>query len=348
MQSNNPMGTEGFEFLEFSTPDPEKLGKEFESMGFVPVAKHRTKNITLYQQNQIRFLINAEPNSHAAEFAKLHGPSVCGMAFRVKDAQHAYQRTVKLAARTYTEDKALGLPTIYGIGDSLLYLVDEINANQLYNKDFVWTEKSPDVKGAGLVYIDHVTHNVYRGQMEKWAEFYERLFNFREIRYFDIKGKLTGLTSRALTSPCGKIRIPINESSDDKSQIEEYLQQYKGEGIQHIAVGTADIYHTVEKLNSKGIKFLFTPDTYYQGVDKRLPEHAEDLPRLQKNRIIIDGTTKGGRKLLLQIFTENMIGPVFFEIIQRKGDEGFGEGNFQALFEAMELDQIERGVLKAE
>jgi 4-hydroxyphenylpyruvate dioxygenase len=201
------------------------------------------------------------------------------------------------------------------------------------------------VEQAGLLHIDHLTHNVMRGNMDKWAGFYEKLFNFREIRYFDIEGKKTGLLSRAMTSPCGKIRIPINESQDDKSQIEEYLREYRGEGIQHIALGTSDILRTVDVLREQGVQFQDTPDTYYEGVDKRVGRHGENIEELSKRRVLIDGNPEKGEGLLLQIFTQNVIGPIFFEIIQRKGNDGFGEGNFKALFESIELDQMRRGVL---
>jgi 4-hydroxyphenylpyruvate dioxygenase len=272
------------------------------------------------------------------------------MAFRVQHAAEAYDRALKLGARPFhgrIGPMELNIPAIHGIGDSLIYLVDRYGDRTIYDVDFVPVAGSDSTpRGVGLTEIDHLTHNVHRGRMDLWAGFYEKLFNFREIRYFDIEGKLTGLKSRAMTSPCGKIRIPINESADDKSQIEEYLQAYKGEGIQHIALATSDIYETVEALRRNDVSFMDVPDTYYEAVDERLPGHGEPLERLRKNRILIDGapTPEGGR--LLQIFTTTVIGPIFFEIIQRKGDEGFGEGNFRALFESIERDQIQRGVLK--
>ena len=351
--ASNPMGTDGFEFVEYTAPDTKALGRLFESLGFVAVARHRSKDVTLYRQGDVNFIVNAEPDSFAQAFARVHGPSACAMAFRVKDAAAAFKRAVALGAQPF-EGKVgpmeLNIPAIQGIGGSLIYLVDRYGAEQsIYDIDFrplPGAGTSP--KGAGLAYIDHLTHNVHRGRMDEWARFYERLFNFREMRYFDIEGKVTGLKSKAMVSPCGKIRIPINESSDDKSQIEEFLHAYRGEGIQHIALGSTDIYRTVAAIRDNRIKFLGTPDTYYELVDKRLPGHGEDVKRLKKNRILIDGQTRAGkRRLLLQIFTENQIGPIFFEIIQRKGDEGFGEGNFRALFESIELDQIRRGVIKA-
>jgi 4-hydroxyphenylpyruvate dioxygenase len=350
MDAANPMGTDGFEFVEYAAPEPERLGALFERMGFSAVARHRSKRVTLYRQGDVNFILNAEPDSFAQSFARVHGPSVCAMAFRVKDAAAAYERALERGARPFhgrVGPMELNIPAIHGIGDSLIYLVDRYGDRTIYDVDFVPVEGfDATPRGAGLTEIDHLTHNVHRGRMDLWASFYEKLFNFREIRYFDIEGKLTGLKSRAMTSPCGKIRIPINESADDKSQIEEYLQAYKGEGIQHIALSTSDIYLTVENLRARDVAFMDVPDTYYQAVDGRLPGHGEPLDRLRRNRILIDGapTPEGGR--LLQIFTTTVIGPIFFEIIQRKGDEGFGEGNFRALFESIERDQIQRGVLK--
>ena len=348
----NPTGPAGCALGEYTAPDPAALGALFESMGFTKVARHRSKDVSLYRQGDVNFIVNAEKESFAQGFARVHGPSVCAIALRVKNAAFAYKRALSLGAWG-VEGKVgpmeLNIPAIKGIGDSLLYLVDRYGERgSIYDVDFEYlpgVDRNP--KGVGLTYIDHLTHNVHRGRMDEWADFYERLFNFREIRYFDIEGKLTGLKSKAMTSPCGKIRIPINESTDDKSQIQEYLSAYHGEGIQHIALGTHDIYDAVETLKTKGVPFQTVPDTYYEQVDKRLPGHGEDLDRLARNRILIDGAPTEGGGLLLQIFTQTVIGPIFFEIIQRRGNEGFGEGNFRALFESIELDQIRRGVLKA-
>ena len=352
----NPMGTDGFEFVEYTAPDPKLLGVLFEQMGFTAVARHRSKDVLLYRQGRINFIVNREPDSFAQSFARVHGPSACAFAMRVKDAAKAYKRALELGAKPYHGPVGpieLNIPSIRGIGDSLIYLIDRYPGNNgdlsIYDVDFVPIEGSPmNPTGAGLVEIDHLTHNVYEGRMDVWARFYEKLFGFREIRYFDIQGKKTGLTSRALTSPCGKIRIPINEPSDTKSQIQEYLDAYHGEGIQHIALSCEDIYETVETLRARHVKFLDTPDTYYERVNARVKDHGEDLERMKKNRILLDG--EGVDKdhhedKLLQIFTANVIGPIFFEIIQRKGNEGFGEGNFRALFESIEADQIARGVV---
>jgi 4-hydroxyphenylpyruvate dioxygenase len=344
----NPVGTDGFEFVEYTAPDPERLRTLFERLGFPVTARHRSKNVTLHRQGDINFIINAEPDSFGQRFAREHGPSACAMAFRVKDAAAAYKRCIDLGAKpveTRVGPMELQIPAIEGIGGSLIYLVDRYGERTIYDVDFLPVHAGSAVRNAGLIYIDHLTHNVARGNMNKWAGFYEKLFNFREIRYFDIEGKKTGLFSRAMTSPCGKIRIPINESQDDKSQIEEYLQEYRGEGIQHIALGTADIVGTVDVLRAQGVQFQDTPDTYYEGVDARVRGHRENLAELSKRRILLDGNPEKGEGLLLQIFTQNVIGPIFFEIIQRKGNEGFGEGNFKALFESIELDQMRRGVL---
>ncbi|MFQ5972787.1 MAG: 4-hydroxyphenylpyruvate dioxygenase, partial [Alphaproteobacteria bacterium] len=325
----NPLGTDGFEFVEYASPDPEALRDLFTRMGFTPIARHRSKNVTLFRQGGINFILNEEPNSFASEFAHAHGPSACAMAIRVTDARKAYQLVAERGAtliENHVGPMELNIPTIEGIGGIRFYMVDRYGSGaSIYDVDFVlFDDVDPNPRGHGLTYVDHLTHNVNIGNMDKWSEFYERIFNFKEIRYFDIEGKLTGLRSRAMTSPCGKIRIPINESADDKSQIAEYLKRYRGEGIQHIALGTDDIYDTVERMRERSIAFLDTPDTYYEAVDTRLPGHDEDLGRMQALGILIDGAPTEGQGLLLQIFTETVIGPIFFEIIQRKGNEGFG------------------------
>ena len=351
--AHNPMGTDGFGFVEYAHPEPEKLHALFRQMGFTAVARHRTKRSTLYRQGDINYLLTEEPGSHAARFAERHGPSVPSMAFRVVDAQYAYRRALELGAEPADPadgGRTIDIPAIKGIGGSLLYFIDQYGENgSAYDAEFEWTgEREPFPKGAGLFYIDHLTHNVHRGRMDVWYEFYSKLFNFRQIRYFDIKGEY-GLFSRALTSPDGRIRIPLNESADDESQIEEYLREYKGEGIQHIACGCNDIYGTIEGLREAGLSFMPAPPaTYYEKVDARLPGHGEDLARLKANGILVDGegvVEDRKARLLLQIFSGNVIGPVFFEFIERKGDDGFGEGNFRALFESIEEDQLRRGVL---
>ncbi len=346
---NNPMGTDGFEFVEYTAPDTRALEKLFQQMGFYAIARHRSKDVVLYRQGNINFIINHEPDSFAQSFAAKHGPSCCAFAIRVKDAAHTYNQVLKSGAKPFQGKigpMELNIPAIQGVGGSILYLIDRYDNGSIYDVDFMpieGIELSP--KGVGLLEIDHLTHNVHEGQMNTWADFYERLFNFKEIRYFDITGLATGLKSRAMTSPCGKIRIPINEPSDDKSQIQEYIDAYHGEGIQHIALTTDDIYQSIETLHANGVEMMDVPDTYYEKIDERLPGHGENLERLRQHRILIDGDLINNNGLLLQIFTKTVIGPIFFEIIQRKGNQGFGEGNFRALFESIERDQIKRGVI---
>jgi 4-hydroxyphenylpyruvate dioxygenase len=354
ISEHNPMGTDGFEFVEYAHSDPAQLHALFRLMGFTPVARHKTKAITVYRQGDINYLVNEETGTHGHDFVAAHGPCAPSMAFRVVDARRAYERAISLGAEPAdlpASQKALDVPAIKGIGGSLLYFVDRYGAKgSTYDQEFAWLDgKNPRPEGAGLFYLDHLTHNVHRGRMDVWTGFYERLFNFRQIRFFDIEGRASGLFSRALTSPDGKIRIPINEDAGDSGQIEEYLNTYHGEGIQHIACGVKDIYRTIEQLRADGLPFMPPPPaTYFARIDQRLPKHGEDISRLLKNGILIDGegVVEGGHtKVLLQIFSANAIGPIFFEFIQRKGDDGFGEGNFKALFESIEEDQIRRGVL---
>ena len=345
---DNPLKTDGFSFIEYTGNDIPLLEKLFATFAFEPVAKHKLRDVVLYRQGNINFLLNREKGGQADAFRRIHKEGANAMGFRVHDAEYAFHEAVKRGGKPAesTEGSMDGaLHAIEGIGGSVLYFVDD---DKVFDKEFDFSSQDAQPKGAGLTYIDHVTHNVYRGNMVKWAEFYEKIFNFREIRYFDIEGKQTGLKSKAMTSPCGKIRIPLNESSDDKSQIHEFLERYNGEGIQHIALGTDDIYATVEVLKGKGVPFQTVPDTYYELLDSRVPNHGEDNRRLEKLRILLDGAPTEDQGLLLQIFTQDAIGPEFFEIIQRKGNEGFGEGNFKALFESIELDQIRRGYLKDE
>ena len=351
---DNPMGIDGFEFVEFAAPagQAQHLHDYFKRMGFTQVARHKTRAISTYRQGDCTFLINEDPDSFAARFAAEHGPSACGFAIRVnKLAEWARVQALKNGAESFEAadelTKAVAAPVIKGIGGCMLYIVDRYDEKgTIHDPDY---EVLPGVDllptGFGLTFIDHLTHNLYHGNMAKWADYYERLFNFREIRYFDIKGAKTGLLSKAMTAPDGMVRIPLNESSDPKSQINEYLDVYGGEGIQHIACFTDDIYGTVEKMRETGIEFLDTPDTYFDVIDVRVPNHGEDVPRLRRNSILIDADPETHQRKLLQIFTQNAFGPIFFEIIQRKGNEGFGEGNFQALFESIERDQMRRGVL---
>lgn len=352
MTSTNPLQTDGFEFVEFTAPTPAgvaQLHALFALLGFTAVARHRSKDVTLFKQGDIHFLVNGTPYTHFAQFAIAHGPSACAMGWRVKDAPTAFRHALAQGAVPFDTRPGfmeLNLPAVYGIGNSVLYFIDRYGERSIYDVDFIPIPGAePRPVGVGLTTLDHLTHNVAHGNMDTWASFYTRIANFREIRYFDIEGRLTGLVSRAMTSPCGKIRIPINESADERSQIAEFIRDYRGEGIQHIALATGDIYATVEALRARGVVFMDTPDTYYERTDARVPNHGENLARLRALRILIDGAPVEG--ILLQIFTSTVIGPIFFEIIQRKGNEGFGEGNFKALFESIEDDQIRRGVLTA-
>jgi 4-hydroxyphenylpyruvate dioxygenase len=347
----NPMQTDGFEFVEFATPEnDESLDKTFKSLGFSCIGKHRSKNVFLYRQGDINFILNKQPRSFASDFVAAHGSSVCAMAIRVKDSELALNRAVSLGARPYkieVNKDELAIPAIYGVGDSLIYFVDRYDSKTIYDYDFeLFSGADLHPTGHGLGIIDHLTNNVYQGQMSKWASFYEKIFNFREIRYFHITGQKTGLLSKAMTSPCGKIRIPINEPTEESSQIAEYLRDYKGEGIQHIALTTKDIVKSVSKIRQDGINFLDISETYYEVIRDRFPTLELNYEEFSKYKILIDGEIDGNRKeMLYQIFTENIIGPVFFELIQREGHDGFGEGNFSALFESLERDQERRGVL---
>ncbi|WP_057916825.1 4-hydroxyphenylpyruvate dioxygenase [Lysobacter antibioticus] len=348
----NPLGIDGFEFVEFAAPKgrSDLLHDYFRKLGFSAVLRHKTRPITVYRQGGVNFLVNESPDSFAAAFAEAHGPCAAGFAIRFKKpANEVYEAVLGNGGEAVTEradTRAIDAPVVKGIGDCMLYLVDRYGDKGTAYEDYEpipGAEQNPT--GFGLTFIDHLTHNLYFGNMQKWSDYYERLFNFREIRYFDIKGAKTGLVSKAMTAPDGVVRIPLNESSDPKSQINEYLDAYKGEGIQHIACFTDDIYETVEAMRAQGVDFLDTPDTYFEVIDQRVPNHNEDVARLAKNKILIDADRETHQRKLLQIFTTNAIGPIFFEIIQRKGNEGFGEGNFQALFESIERDQIKRGVL---
>jgi 4-hydroxyphenylpyruvate dioxygenase len=350
--TDNPMGLDGFEFVEFCAPEPGAIEPVFERLGFVEVARHRSKDVHLWRQNDVNFIVNYEPGSLADYYAEEHGPSACGMAFRVRDAHRAYDRALALGAQPIdipVGPMELRLPAIRGIGGAPLYLIDRYrDGSAIYDIDFEYldgVERRP--RGAGLQVIDHLTHNVYRGRMDYWARFYEKLFDFREIRHFDIRGQQTGLTSRAMTAPDGKIRIPLNEEAGHDGQIEEFLMAYNGEGIQHIAFACDDLITVWDDLHARGVPFMTPPpDSYYEMLQERLPGHGEPVDELQRRGILLDGSTAGGEpRLLLQIFSETLIGPIFFEFIQRKRDEGFGEGNFQALFESMERDQLRRGAL---
>ena len=348
----NIAGTDGFEFVEFAHPNPAELETLFTQMGYTEVARHKTKDISLYRQGHINYLINREAGSHAADFVEKHGPCAPAMAWRVVDAQHALKCALDYGAEEYTgPGKSMDVPAVIGIGGSLLYFVDTYGeAGSPYEAEFDWLG-APDPKpyGVGFYYLDHLTHNVVKGNMDTWYKFYAETFKFKEIKFFDIEGKYTGLVSRALTSPCGKIRIPINEDRGDQGQIVEYLKRYNGEGIQHIAVASESLYDSVDAIHDRGIRFMpKPPEAYYAMSHERVQGHDEPLDRMKRHGILIDGegVVDGGEtRILLQIFSKTVIGPIFFEFIQRKGDDGFGEGNFKALFESIEADQIARGVV---
>ena len=350
----NPLGLDGFEFIEFCAPAKGLLETVFVQLGFTRIARHRSKDVDLWRQGGINFIANYEPKSPAAYFAAEHGPSACSMGFRVRNAAHAYEEAIMRGAEpveTKTGAMELRLPAIRGIGGSMIYLIDRYgDALSIYDIDFDYlrgVDRHP--QGAGFTIVDHLTHNVYGGRMEHWGKFYERIFNFREIRYFDIKGEYTGLTSRAMTAPDGKIRIPLNEEGKaGGGQIDEYLRAYNGEGIQHIAFACDDLLTCLDKVKALGAPLMTAPSaTYYDMLEERLPGHGEPVAELQKRGILLDGSTEDGDpRLLLQIFSQVMVGPLFFEFIQRKKDEGFGEGNFTALFKSLERDQMARGALE--
>ena len=347
-----PAGTDGFEGVEFAHPEPEELRVLCSKMGYTLTGRHKTKDIELWQQGDITYILNAEPGSMAMRFVEEHGPCAPSMGWRVVDAQKALAHALSKGATEYTGgDKTLDVPAIVGIGGSLIYFIDQYYETSPYNREFDWLGASKP-EGVGFFYLDHLTHNVYKGNMDKWFGFYGSIFNFREIRFFDIEGKFTGLFSRALTSPCGRIRIPINEDRGETGQIVSYLKKYNGEGIQHIAVGTDRIYDATDEIHDRGIRFMPAPPAAYYELSKtRVQGHEEPLDRMQKYGILIDGegVVDGGEtKILLQIFSKTVIGPIFFEFIQRKGDDGFGEGNFKALFESIEQEQINSGEIAAQ
>lgn len=339
----NPIGLDGMDFIEYSGPDGARLAEIFEQLGFVEIAKHKQQDLRLFRQGDINFLISQETQNFAAQFGKAHGQSICSTGFRVKDAQVAFKNAVERGAKPYDGQlkTTFPYPAIYGIGDSLVYFIESYGEKTIYD-DFEFTVEDRFPKGKGLTLIDHMTNNVPQGEMQKWCDFYENIFNFKERRFFDIKGGQTGLISKVMRSPCGKITIPINEPTDDKSQIQEYIEEYNGSGIQHVALLTEEICPSISAIRKAGIPVLDIPPTYYEAIPERLPQVTEDLKCLEELQILVDGDSEG---YLLQLFTQNLIGPIFFEFIQRKNHYGFGEGNFQALFEAIERDQKRRGFL---
>lgn len=343
MIAESPMGIEGMAFLEFGTKDSSAMKNLFKRFGFSVTGKHKDTGAFYYEQNEVIFILNETPGSFAQEFTAQHGPCACSMGWKVKDAQKAFKLAVERGAKPY-EGKApklsKNLPAVVGIGGSLIYFVD--------NRFDFRAEYSPVddafVPQKGLLKIDHLTNNVPVGEMDKWCNFYAKIFDFKEVRYFDIKGLKTGLVSKVMVSPGYKVIIPINEPTDTKSQIQEYLEEYKGSGIQHIAFLVSNAIHVVKALNQEEIQFLDAPPaSYYEALPQRLPLLWETIPTLQSLSLLADGDEAG---YLLQIFTKNMIGPIFFEMIQRENHWGFGEGNFKALFDSIERDQMKRGYLK--
>ncbi len=347
MTAQNPIGLDGVDFIEYAGTDASFFEKLFQRMGFKQVALHAAKNIKLFRQGGINFILNCEPMTFASQFVQKHGPSICSTGFRVENAQKAFEEAVRRGAKPYegneTSKGATPFLAIYGIGDSLIYFVDEKSSQKLYTEIFAVRPADEAPVGFGLKTVDHFTNNVPKGEMKKWSDFYEQIFNFREARFFDIRGQKTGLLSKAMRSPCGKFSVPINEPTESKSQIQEYLDEYKGSGIQHVALLSDNIIHTLETMKQSQIDFLTPPPgSYYAMLRDRVPNVIEDVNQLQNHAVLVDGDDHG---YLLQIFTKNMIGPIFYEIIQRKGHDGFGDGNFQALFDAIERDQKERGYL---
>ncbi len=341
----NPLNIRGIDFVEFTGEEPELFDELFVALGFSMVGRHRSATVDYYNQNDIHFLVNRKDEGFAANFRGQHGPSICSMGLRVDDAKFALEEALRRGAKRVEPDAGmdLDLPAIYGIGDSLIYFVDRFgDEGSLFESFFEPLEEPKMVEPKGFLYIDHLTNNVHKGRKEVWADFYKDIFGFKEIRFFDIKGEKTGLTSYALQSPCGTFSLPINEGDDEKSQIEEYLRDYNGEGIQHLALLTGDLLESLDKMEGGPIETLDIDDEYYDEVFDRVPNVVEDHDRIRHHDVLVDGDEEG---YLLQIFTKNIIGPIFFELIQRKNHRSFGEGNFTALFKSIERDQQRRGVL---
>ncbi len=346
--TTNPCGLEGIDFVEFVSPEPQKLDALFKAFGFSKLMRHRERPIDLYRQNDITFLVNQDPTSFAARFGAVHGPSICSMGWRVHDAAVALKAAVARGARVghegdgWLHEGSRAVPVIFGIGDSLISFIEKAKAPDHWERlGFVNLEKPERVAPKGFTVIDHLTNNVEKGTMQRWANFYKSVFGFEEVRYFDIRGAKTGLTSYALRSPCGTFCIPINEADEKKSQINEYLEEYAGPGIQHLAFLTDDLLASLKALEGSGIETLDIDSEYYDGVFNRVPDVTEDHGELKRRNVLIDGDEKG---YLLQLFTKNLVGPIFIELIQRKNHTSFGEGNFGALFRSIERDQAKRGV----
>ncbi|REL35132.1 4-hydroxyphenylpyruvate dioxygenase [Thalassotalea euphylliae] len=342
----NPLKLCGIEFTEYATPDSDFMEKAFYGFGFSKTKKFKGRDIDYFNQNDIHFLLNNEQSGFSKEFAKSHGPAICSMGWRVEDAEFAFEQAIKRGAKS-AENAAnkLPYPAIYGIGDSLIYFIDRFGlGGSIYQQDFEDHPEPVEVEDKGFKAVDHLTNNVYQGTMEKWANFYKEVFGFTEVRYFDIKGEKTALVSYALQSPCGNFSIPINEGKGtNNNQIDEYLDEYNGPGVQHLAFITDDLVSSLDKIDSDIIDTLNIVPEYYDDVFKRIPWVKEDHKRIRQHQILVDSQKENS--YLLQIFTKNIFGPIFIEMIQRVDDKGFGEGNFTALFKSIELNQMERGVL---
>lgn len=345
MSENNYLGLRGIEFTEFASPQSDFMEEVFYAFGFSKLKKHKQKDIYYYNQNDIHFLLNNSKKGFSKTFADQHGPAICSMGWRVDDAEKAIQIAIDRGAKAADPAETdLDYPAIYGIGDSLIYFIDKFSDGEnIYQDDFEDIDEPVVKDGMGFTRIDHLTNNVHKGTMEQWANFYKDVFGFTEVRYFDIKGQQTALLSYALRSPDGSFCIPINEGKgDDKNQIDEYLREYNGPGVQHIAFETDNILESLDKLDRDVIDTLDIHSDYYETVFDRVPNVQESHQRIQDHQVLVDGDEES---YLLQIFTKNLFGPIFIEIIQRANNLGFGEGNFQALFESIERDQQKRGVL---
>ena len=344
--SDNPIGLKGIEFMQLTTRDAAYVEDVLKRFGFSKLMKHRDKPLYYFRQNDIHVLVNHGETGFERAFAEQHGHSICAMGWRVENAERAYEEAIKRGAQPFNPGKMgvcdFTLPAIYGIGDSLIYFVDDYTDRAYLRAEGFEALPTPDlVEDKGFLFIDHLTNNVYKGTMAYWADFYKEIFGFTEVRYFDIKGQKTGLTSFALKSPCGTFSIPINEGNESKSQIEEYLREYHGAGIQHVALATENLLASLDRLNGT-IPTLDIGENYYEEAFQRVPQVTEDRDHIRRHQVLVDGDAEG---YLLQIFTKNLFGPIFFEMIQRKNHHAFGEGNFKALFESIERDQARRGVL---
>ncbi len=343
----NPLGLRGIEFIQFTALKPEHVHRTLKSLGFSRLMERADRTQFYYQQHDIHVLVDHAESGFERAFAEQHGPSICAMGWRFEDPDAAYKEALRRGARAFEPGNigapSLKFPAIYGIGDSILYFLGSGDIPSLLEgQGFAMMAMPERVPSKGFLRIDHLTNNVYKNTMSYWADFYKNIFGFVEVRYFDIKGEKTGLTSYALRSPDGSFSIPINEGNESKSQIEEYLRDYRGPGVQHLALLSDDLLTSVEQLAGTGIETLDIMPEYYEEAFRRVPDVTEDRERIKTLQVLVDGDPEG---YLLQIFTQNLFGPIFIEMIQRKNHHAFGEGNFTALFQSIERDQERRGVL---